>query len=187
VVGIAIDGNEVPDLPTYMKEQINEFAGRQLNIRNVTSEVPLTEDRMMLEDIDSLNIQFPNMQFLLVVWQYPVQVSHRSFVDCPCNVMPGPECDEVYHFKTTAKLKCETMLFDLHEKLLVAKAVDKFSTFKCNEVSPTFPFHTFFGLLEMIFSPPRAEYPDVEFKSDDFRPFFRPYFTNFLKDVANTN
>jgi hypothetical protein len=195
-VGITIYGDVVPNLFTYMKEQINEFAGRQLNIRNVKSGVTLREDHMMLENIDSLNVQFPNMRFIIVMWQDPVQLSYYASLDCGDIGVASKDCKNSYmRYSTTAKLKCETMLFDLNGKMLVAKATDTFRTSKSyyeyyDRLSAIIDLPSnimdFYGnLFDMLgiksYEPvDKRKYPIAEFQSHDFRPFFRPYFTNFL-------
>jgi len=202
-VGITIYGDAVPNLFTYMKEQINEFAGRQLNIRNVKSGVTLREDHMMLENIDSLNVQFPNMRFILVVWQDPVQVRHSKY--SVCGGISYKDCKEDYmRYLTTAKLKCETMLFDLHGKLLVAKATDTFRTSKSYDeyyddisgiidVLSLSAFADFYGnMFDMLgiksYEPvDKWKYPIAEFQYDDFCPLSKPYFTDFLKHIAKAD
>jgi hypothetical protein len=188
--GVAVFGNATPGLYQTITAQINSFAERNLTFADVTSGVTLNQDRTVLESVQELSDQYPDMQYILIVWQHPPEISKNystfregsNFTD-PNTSAPLKASRDVTYYTTTFKLKCETLLFDLRQKSLVAKAIDTFSKTETRKDEHWFKNKTLLGTVEDIFDSGlnKSKYPDVRFLDPQA---FWSYFKHFLKNIG---
>jgi len=168
-VGIATNGKAIPDLFLLVKEQVNDFAGRQLRYTDVSTAVSLSQDRMMVENVEALTRQFPQMRFVFIAWQHPLNVS-RYTEDISNNKQ------NFTRYNTEIWLKCETILFDLRRKVLIAKSVDKFrGPTRSRDVGKALIFELWDALGN------DSSYPEPATQSQNMA--WRSHFKRFLKEI----
>lgn len=169
-IGIATNGTAVPDLFLISKETINDFAEQQLRYTDVSSAVSISQDRMMIENAESLIEQFPQMRFVFVAWHNPLTVNTYTD-DMPEDVKNK---GRFIRYNTVLELKCDTMLFDLRQKVLIAKSVDTFRETRSSVISKKLDHLWIF-----------SDYPEpaTEIPSHGWRSHLK----RFLEDISSQN
>jgi hypothetical protein len=188
--GIAIFGKAAPGLYQTITSQANSYAERNLAFVDITSGVTLNHDRTIIESVQELNDRYPDLQYVLIVWQHPPDISknYSTFTEGgnfsePNFLTQITAVRDVTYYTTTFSLKCETLLFDLRQNTLMAKAIDTFSKTETREDEHFFKNKTFLGKVEDVFDsgPNDSRYPDIRFL--DAADFWS-YFKQFLKNIG---
>jgi hypothetical protein len=131
------------------------------------------------------------MQYVLIVWQhlpelpkgYRTMTEGSNFSD-PNTSAPVKASRDVTYYTTAFSLKCETLLFDLRQNTLMAKAIDTFSKTETRKDEHYFKNKTFLGTVEDVFDsgPNDSKYPDIRFLDPaDFWSDFKKFLKNIGK------
>ena len=188
-VGIAVFGDAIPGLYDVIAGDVDLYAGKALNYRDISRDLALSPDRGPVINVERLKEKYPRMAYVMIVWQdEPAVMHHHSKVSEEKEepYYPYKKKEEEYELYTTYfVVKSEVMLFDVNNESLLAKSLYKFYQVAAYKEKDVFGSHTFFGTVEDILDAgqPGAEesknFPVIE-KVDAANA--KGYFFRFLKE-----
>ena len=202
-IGVTVLGNHLPYLKSIIEEDVFLFSGWPQNLRDISQDIVLSAGRIKIENIEELTAKNSDIRYALVVWADEPEISQTKSADTQKETEitkkknKKKKKEEILvtttSYTTTYSIKCETMLFDLENRTLIAKAKKNFLRSKTWEESET--EDSWSGPLALEITEVMADmfayankeevYPEVS--ANDLDEKIEGYFYFFLEDIDPTD
>lgn len=188
MVGISIYNNSIKGLIDVIMADSILFAEKQLNFHDLSNDMIITSGRLNIKNYNELRNKYPDVEYVITIFEHDPEIKQDHYRETKLvnvhatGAHPAKQEKEeyVYH-RTTMKVGCEIMLFNLVNNQLIAKAEKVFEETRTKKSYPVFPSHTLFGTLEVLFRDGSKEkYPYIEAVNSSKAKL---YFYFFLKHI----
>jgi hypothetical protein len=193
LICIAIISKDITDIRESLKKDIDRFSGQTVYLKEITNETKMSKDRNTISNISEIQLKYPEVQYVIIFYQDKPEIAHsfqtrnetEQYTDKDGVLKTRETGYDIFVYETIFSAVCDTILFDLRNNRLMAKATDQFSEVDSNEYTELFPDHTLFGLLSDMFVNPKnnkGRYPSI----NSISAFsMHKYFYSFLEYVSS--